>query len=120
MESNEADMIAEARRIAPNVMAVAERLEAENLSLRSELQAAREEIEKLEKLKVHCPDCGADYAATGIEAGCPCRIQEALTNQIHATNTLAQQLQAAQLTLKVVEEERDQILRDHGSSGVGS
>ena len=28
--------------------------------------------EELEKLKVHCENCGADYIATGLEAGCPC------------------------------------------------
>lgn len=37
------------------------------------LAAAKERIAELESLKVHCPDCGADYAATGIEAGCPCK-----------------------------------------------
>lgn len=37
-------------------------------------QEAQRRIATLEKLKVHCPDCGADYAATGIEAGCPCKI----------------------------------------------
>ena len=33
-------------------------------------------IAELERLKVHCSDCGADYAATGIEAGCTCKFRK--------------------------------------------
>lgn len=35
---------------------------------------AYEELERLRKMKTHCENCGADYLATGIEAGCPCVI----------------------------------------------
>jgi hypothetical protein len=38
-------------------------------------RSALAEIRELRKLKVHCPDCGADYAATGVEAGCPCKLR---------------------------------------------
>lgn len=37
----------------------------------AELEA---ELDRLNKMRVHCGYCGADYMATGIEAGCPCRI----------------------------------------------
>ncbi len=32
------------------------------------------EIERLNKMRTHCENCGADYMATGIEAGCPCKL----------------------------------------------
>ena len=40
------------------------------------LRLQADEIERLSKLVVHCDDCGADYAETGIEAGWPCRLRE--------------------------------------------
>ena len=33
------------------------------------------EVERLQRLAVHCPDCGGDYAATGLEVGCPCKLR---------------------------------------------
>jgi hypothetical protein len=39
-----------------------------------ELEAAQKEIERLRKLMTHCPDCGADYAQTGLEVGCNCKL----------------------------------------------
>lgn len=32
------------------------------------------EIERLNKMRTHCENCGADYMATGIEAGCSCKL----------------------------------------------
>jgi len=32
-------------------------------------------VAHLERLVVHCEHCGADYAATGLEAGCPCLLR---------------------------------------------
>jgi hypothetical protein len=37
-------------------------------------RAAEVERDALLKLKVHCPDCGGDYAATGLEVGCKCQV----------------------------------------------
>lgn len=40
--------------------------------LRAQLAAAQAEVERLNKMRTHCDNCGADYLATGVEAGCPC------------------------------------------------
>jgi len=37
------------------------------------MQAVRR-IADLEAKMVHCPDCGGDYAASGIEVGCNCKL----------------------------------------------
>ena len=39
------------------------------------LAAVEAERDALERLRVHCEHCGADYAATGVEAGCPCLVR---------------------------------------------
>ena len=31
-------------------------------------------LAKLEAMRTHCENCGADYMATGIEARCPCQL----------------------------------------------
>ncbi|KKN78954.1 hypothetical protein LCGC14_0344300 [marine sediment metagenome] len=33
---------------------------------------AADEIERLNKMRTHCENCGGDYLATGLEVGCPC------------------------------------------------
>jgi hypothetical protein len=38
----------------------------------AELAALRAENAKLNAMRAHCERCGADYLATGVEAGCPC------------------------------------------------
>ena len=35
---------------------------------------AEAEVARLDAMRTHCEHCGADYLATGIEAGCPCRL----------------------------------------------
>lgn len=40
------------------------------------IAALEAENARLRRLMVHCENCGADYAATGIEAGCPCAWRE--------------------------------------------
>lgn len=53
----------------------------------ADLQA---EIERLNKMRAHCPDCGADFMATGIEAGCPCKLRAEVERLRKATEgTLA-------------------------------
>ena len=36
---------------------------------------AERERDALLRLKVHCEKCGADYARTGLETGCPCELR---------------------------------------------
>lgn len=43
--------------------------------LEGEKQALQQEVATLNAMRTHCPDCGADYMATGIEAGCPCKLK---------------------------------------------
>jgi hypothetical protein len=33
------------------------------------------EIARLNAMRTHCPDCGGDYMATGVEVGCPCKLR---------------------------------------------
>jgi hypothetical protein len=42
------------------------------------------EIERLQRLAVHCPDCGGDYAATGLEVGCPCKLRAVMDGLVEA------------------------------------
>ena len=42
------------------------------------------EVATLEKMRIHCERCGADYMATGIEAGCPCLLLTKLKAQEEA------------------------------------
>lgn len=44
--------------------------------LEQETQSLRQENEKLNAMRTHCPDCGWDYVATGVETGCPCRLKD--------------------------------------------
>lgn len=58
--------------------------------IKAQVQIAEQagEIEHLNQMRVHCPDCGADYLATGIEAGCPCKLKaeiEHLTEVLQKT-----------------------------------
>jgi hypothetical protein len=32
------------------------------------------ENDHLNRMRVHCPDCGGDYLGTGLELGCPCKV----------------------------------------------
>lgn len=34
-----------------------------------------QQLAKLNAMRTHCEDCGADYVATGVEAGCPCKLK---------------------------------------------
>ena len=68
-----------------------ERLEA---ALERERTAAEAEITRLNKMRVHCENCGADYMATGIEAGCSCRLQAQLTSAAERERVLKEALQA--------------------------
>lgn len=45
-----------------------------NISPLNIMRNLRAEVERLNKLRAHCEHCGGDYAVTGIESGCPCRI----------------------------------------------
>ena len=38
----------------------------------SDIEELQARVDELEKMCVHCENCGADYVATGLEAGCPC------------------------------------------------
>jgi len=40
-----------------------------------DLRKVKCEYDRLQRLFVHCPDCGADYAATGLEVGCSCKLR---------------------------------------------
>jgi len=46
-----------------------------NLCMACYLKRLEVEVERLNKMRVHCTRCGADYLATGVEAGCPCALQ---------------------------------------------
>lgn len=54
--------------------ATAEHYRARSREADAEIEHLAAEVEHLNKLRVHCEDCGADYAATGVEAGCPCKL----------------------------------------------
>lgn len=54
-----------------------ERLKAERDEWKARAEKAEAENSRLNRSRVHCENCGADYIATGIEAGCPCRLQAA-------------------------------------------
>lgn len=73
------DLITKWNAIAANRRAtdpiLAEAIERELLPA---LAAKDAEIARLTALRLHCDRCGADYAATGIEAGCPCQLTELL------------------------------------------
>ena len=43
--------------------------------LEQQLTEARAEIERLNKMRTHCENCGGDYVATGLEVGCPCLLK---------------------------------------------
>lgn len=38
----------------------------------------RNEVQRLNSMRTHCVDCGADYMATGVETGCPCKLHKEL------------------------------------------
>jgi hypothetical protein len=46
-----------------------------DLVLAQHYDALRAEVERLNRMRVHCEHCGADYAQTGLEAGCPCKLR---------------------------------------------
>ena len=54
------------------------------------------EVERLNKMRTHCENCGADYMATGIEAGCPCLLK-AENERLEGKDTLAR-VQQEQVT----------------------
>jgi len=41
----------------------------------AEIRRLRADNARLNKARVHCEHCGADYLATGVEAGCPCKLK---------------------------------------------
>jgi hypothetical protein len=43
--------------------------------LEKEVERLQAEVERLQRRAVHCPDCGGDYAATGLEVGCSCKLR---------------------------------------------
>lgn len=43
-----------------------------------EIDRLEAQLAALEAMRTHCTRCGADYVATGIEAGCPCLLQAKL------------------------------------------
>lgn len=51
-----------------------------------------QEIQRLNAMRTHCEHCGADYLATGIEAGCPCRLVQEIQDLRTERDTLARQL----------------------------
>ena len=56
----------------------------------AEQRAAKAEVEnaRLNKMRTHCENCGADYMATGIESCCPCQLQK----QLHEAERTCSQL----------------------------
>lgn len=54
-------------------------------------------VETLNRLRVHCERCGADYLATGVEAGCPCQLA-AITAE---RDNLAARLELARKTVNL-------------------
>lgn len=55
------------------------------------LRAKDAEIERLNKMRTHCENCGADYVAMGLEAGCPCKLKAenaSLKAQLEQRNSL--------------------------------
>ncbi len=50
-------------------------LEAQIAERAKEIERLKAENERLNKMREHCENCGADYMATGIEAGCPCLLK---------------------------------------------
>ena len=44
-------------------------------------EAQAKEIDDMNKMRVHCEHCGADYLATGLEARCPCLLIEEIDKQ---------------------------------------
>ena len=69
----------------------------------------REEVERLNKMRVHCPDCGGDYMQTGIETGCPCRLRAEVERlrEIHTMATMLWELELA--TVKRLRKTLDKI-----------
>ena len=62
-------------------------------NLRQRIAALESQIKMLEAMRTHCENCGGDYMATGIEAGCPCllkaqvkTLQDALLDRIATEN----------------------------------
>jgi superfamily I DNA and RNA helicase len=46
------------------------------LDVLKNLETAEAEIERLNKMRTHCENCGGDYLATGLEVGCPCLLNK--------------------------------------------
>ena len=62
-----------------------ERLQASELITMVESRNAAEvTIARLRRLMVHCDKCGADYAATGLEAGCSCELQATIARMTNS------------------------------------
>jgi hypothetical protein len=86
-----------------------------NAILTQQLADQRAEVERLQRLAVHCPDCGADYAATGIEAGCPCKLR-AVMDGLEADRDFWQkqaEIQAGSLRTVMVEIERHKVRKEN-------
>ena len=66
---------AESEQLACEIEAMGSRAEQAIAALHARLAAVEAERDALERLRVHCEHCGADYAATGVEAGCPCLVR---------------------------------------------
>ena len=42
--------------------------------LQNQLTQSQARVQKLEAMRVHCPNCGGDYMETGVECGCQCQL----------------------------------------------
>ena len=72
------------------------------------------ETAKLNAMRTHCPDCGGDYMATGIEAGCPCKLQTRVAELYAALakkNAEIEQLNKLPLRVSGLEEILEKCLR---------
>lgn len=63
----------------------------------AEIAALKLEVERLNKMRTHCENCGADYMATGLEAGCPCKLKAENAALKEKVAALEKQLAAANL-----------------------
>jgi len=72
-------------------------------ALRARVEELEKENTKLNKLRTHCPDCGADYAITGLDNGCSCKLLkriEELEAQIDKTKNILKTPYGVELNIR--------------------
>lgn len=81
-----------------------------------EVAALRAEVERLNKLRVHCEHCGGDYAQTGVHVGCVCQVLK----RAEAAEARVKELrEALEMALDQIVAAREALSKAERKDGVG-